>query len=459
MDIPPGRLLRRLVIPQMLLALGAVGIVAVVAIATRENQGSSLTAIIVTACIAWALSCAGLAAVAHHYATRQVLDIAQTFRRALPAPIADVVRVPDHDALEQLAAAFGELIAQSREDQAQLRTIISSMTDALLATDHRQRILLSNEAATDMLGVPRDAKGKALWEVLPAEEILGAVAEVSLTGQRKTVSVAFRDGKQLEVTACRLPLRPAGFIVIAHDVTEAARYEELRKEFVANVSHELRTPLTLISGFVETLRDGAFDDPERARQYLATVQKHSEQLANLIEDLLSLSRLESDSKLRNPRVLRLPALVEKVRELLLPAAQKKNQHLSVEVRGDPPPALADVADLERAISNLLDNAIKYTPEGGTIRIVVSTQDRDPLVQVIDSGVGIPAGDLPRVFERFYRVDRSRSREMGGTGLGLSIVKHVVQRHGGTIEAASTPGAGSCFTIRLPASLAEQSTDG
>jgi two-component system phosphate regulon sensor histidine kinase PhoR len=270
--------------------------------------------------------------------------------------------------------------------------------------------------------------------------------------------VAFGDGKQLEVTACRLPLRPAGFIVIAHDVTEAARYEELRKDFVANVSHELRTPLTLISGFVETLRDGAIDDRDRAKQYLATVHKHSEQLANLIDDLLSLSRLETTTELHSPTLVRLPALAEKVRDLLLPAAQKKQQSVTVEVRGDPPAVRGDAADLERAVSNLVHNAIKYTPSAGSIRIVASADvEGHAVVQVIDSGIGIPAADLSRVFERFYRVDRSRSREMGGTGLGLSIVKHVVQRHGGSIEATSTPGAGSCFTLRLPPATAAPPT--
>src|SRR5687767_6192912 len=277
MEIPTGPVLRRLIVPHVVLLLIAVG-----AVTLATLSGADRRTILKTAIVAWGLGGAFITLLSLRYAKTELSETVELFRRALPSPLPDGIR--PGDALEPLAETFARLIAQSQEDQAQLRTIISSMTDALLATDHRQRILLTNEAAAELLDVPADAKGKALWDVLPVEEILGAVTEVSLTGQRKTISLAHGDGKQLEVTACRLPLRPAGFVIIARDVTEAARYEELRKEFVANVSHELRTPLTLISGFVETLRDGAFDDRERAQQYLATVHKHSERLANLIED-------------------------------------------------------------------------------------------------------------------------------------------------------------------------------
>jgi two-component system phosphate regulon sensor histidine kinase PhoR len=442
-------LLRWLVLPQVLIAVAGLGILAGVLAAAHARWDLSFGTLLLITSVGWIMALVLAATVSYRNAIEQRREIAEEFRHALPPPLAELVRLDAPDVLDHLASAFGELIAQSREDQAQLRTIISSMTDALLATDHRQHVLLSNGAATELLGVPADARGKPLWEVLPVEGILSAVAEVSLTGQRKTVTLAFGDGMQIEVTTCRLPLRPAGFVIIARDITEAARYEQLRKDFIANVSHELRTPLTLISGFVETLRDGV-DDRERAAKYLSTVHKHSKQLGNLIDDLLSLSRLEADSSPRDRSPLYLHELAEKVRELLLPAAQNKGQQLSVELRGQPPPVMADAPDLERALTNLVDNAVKYTPAGGAIRIVVSVEDGQPLVQVIDSGVGIPTADLPRIFERFYRVDRSRSREMGGTGLGLSIVKHVVQRHGGSIEAVSTVGAGSCFTVRLPA---------
>jgi two-component system phosphate regulon sensor histidine kinase PhoR len=258
-------------------------------------------------------------------------------------------------------------------------------------------------------------------------------------------------GRHLEITVRPYPLTgsPTGIVIVAHDTTRSVRYQELRKEFVANVSHELRTPLTVIKGFTETLQDGALRDPEKGMKFLATISKHVDQLTNLVNDLLELSRLEGSPELPRPVSIDVGLLARRVTDLLLPAAQKKNQTLRLETRSNMPRVLGNPDYIDRAIANLVDNAIKYTHEGGTISVTAGQRNEDVFVEVADNGLGIPADDIPRIFERFYRVDRSRSREMGGTGLGLSIVKHVAQVHGGSIDVSSTPGAGSKFRLYFP----------
>ncbi|HYP23878.1 MAG TPA: ATP-binding protein, partial [Actinomycetota bacterium] len=293
------------------------------------------------------------------------------------------------------------------------------------------------------------------WEVVRSEPILRGAADALGHTRRESFQVGPLLARHLEVTACPFPATdPQGLVLVVHDATESVRYQELRKEFVANVSHELRTPLTAIKGFAETLRDGAMTDPVRGPQYLGTIEKHADQLTNLVADLLDLSRLDNHPGLPGSVAIDVGAVVRRTVDLLQPVAEKKRHTLRVDVPPDLPPIQGDPDYLERAVANLLENAIKYTPEGGHVSIAASlAADEDVVrVEVSDDGIGIPADDLPRIFERFYRVDRSRSREMGGTGLGLSIVKHVAQAHGGSIEVASDVGKGSTFTLTLPLTL-------
>jgi two-component system phosphate regulon sensor histidine kinase PhoR len=262
-------------------------------------------------------------------------------------------------------------------------------------------------------------------------------------------------GRHLEVTISTFPPEgsPAGLVIVAHDATESVRYQELRKEFVANVSHELRTPLTSIRGFAETLRDGAMLDPVKGPEFLAIIERHADQLTNLIADLLELSRLESHPDLPQGVLLDLGSAARRAIELLGPSAEKKGHELIVQVDPELPVVFGNAGYLERAVANLVENAVKYTPERGRIAVSVTEQGPYVVVEVSDNGIGIPADDIPRIFERFYRVDRSRSRDMGGTGLGLSIVKHVAQAHRGLVEVSSAPGAGSSFKLKIPVSTA------
>lgn len=445
--------LRRFLVPQLLLIVAAVVIVALAAgIAHEESRG--LTPIVVTAIVVTMLACGASAVLVWRAGKRETEDVAGLLLDAVPAVLnrRPSLRHVDDQVLKDIAATLTELMNQADEDQAQLLTIISSMSDGLIATDHQQRILLTNDAAREMMNfrIP-DARGKQLWEIVPIEEILKAVTQVSLTGERKTISIGPVNAMYLEVTICRLPLRPAGFVIVAHDVTETMRYEELRKEFVANVSHELRTPLTVIKGFVETLKDGAVDDRARAIQYLTTVERHTEQLTNLVDDLLSLSRLDSSPTIPSPRPVHLERVAAKVMELMTPAAEKKGHRLVAHLPDSVASVIGNPEYLERAIANLVENAIKYTRENGLIRLVIKAGNAQTIVEVSDNGIGISPEDMPRIFERFYRAERSRSRDMGGTGLGLSIVKHIVQVHGGTIEVESKVGEGSTFRLRFPVS--------
>jgi two-component system phosphate regulon sensor histidine kinase PhoR len=375
-----------------------------------------------------------------------------------------------HD-LNGAAENVSLLLQGAQRDGSSLRDILLSVNLGIIAVDNRQTVVFINPKAGELLDFESPAAlGKALWEVLPNEPILRAVIDVADNGASKVFPVSARAGRHLELSVSRLiasplgmggPMAPAirlglppsvsesGVVIVANDTTRSVRYQELRKEFVANVSHELRTPLTVIKGFTETLTDGALTDPVNGPKFLATIGRHVDQLTNLVDDLLEVSRLESSPELPRPQSVDLAAVVRKTADLLHPAAQKKSQTISLEVSGHLPRVLGNPEYLHRAITNLVDNAIKYTPEGGTIIVRALAESEAVIVEVIDNGIGIAASELDRVFERFYRVDRSRSREMGGTGLGLSIVKHVAQVHGGSIDVSSTPGKGSTFRLLIP----------
>ncbi len=244
------------------------------------------------------------------------------------------------------------------------------------------------------------------------------------------------------------------------DITALRRLEQVRKDFVANVSHELRTPLTSIKGYVEALLDGAKDNPEEATRFLQIILNQSDRLNLILEDLLQLSQIESGLVRFKRDPVRLSALVERTLPLIRPLVDKKRQSLTVAVSPDLPPVSGDEDRLVQVLTNLLDNAVKYTPEGGTIHIAgrIAGQPADDPAQVelsvTDTGIGIPDADRPRVFERFYRVDKARSREMGGTGLGLSIVRHIVEAHNGKIWVEGHQPAGSRFVIHLPSAESE-----
>ncbi len=337
--------------------------------------------------------------------------------------------------------------------QTQQEALFNSMAEGLLVLDQAGRIQLANRAFTGLFGVTADVRSRTIMEALRLHELADLVDSL---GTRKEVlgyeiKLSRPNERWLQVNGAAIvdsAGRRQGTILVFHELTRLKHLERARQEFVANVSHELRTPLSLIKGYVETVLDGARDDPEVATKFLQTIDRNAERLKLLIEDLLTISELESGRVKLNLQSVQLQAVTEKVVGDLKTRAEAKAMKLSNEA-----PALrvrADADRLEQVLGNLVDNAIKYGRREGTVRIGARVADAGEVEVVVeDDGPGIPPEALERVFERFYRVDKARSREQGGTGLGLSIVKHIVQSHGGRVWVKSEAGQGARFYFTLP----------
>ncbi len=337
------------------------------------------------------------------------------------------------------------------------RAIFDSMAEGLLVVDARERLLDANRAAQQMLGIDiQSARGRDMLEVIRNARLADLVrrtlrgSEPIVEGQLMLLGAHER---HLQVRGSRLRegAREKGALLVLTDVTRLRQLETLQREFVANASHELKTPVTSIKGFAETLA-GEDMEPEQARRFTRIIMRQAEQLGSLIDDLLELTRLEHEenrSALERAPVS-IDEIIENAVETCGPEANQKNIRIEREV---PPQfvVFAHAVLLQRAVVNLLDNAIKYSPPNTTVRIRAGRTEGEVSIAVIDEGPGIAPEHHARIFERFYRVDKSRSRKLGGTGLGLSIVKHVIEAHGGRVDLESAPGAGSTFTLRFPAS--------
>jgi len=350
----------------------------------------------------------------------------------------------------QLASQF----AQIDEDRQKLRAILSGMVEGVIAINGDQSILFANERAAHMLEfTASSAAGRKLWEVVRQHSVQELVQTAMQSDADEAHKLEFTDaaGKSLLLHVAQLAGKPTrGAVLVFHDTTELRRLERLRQDFVANVSHELKTPLSVITACVETLIDGGVDDHDNRGRFLDRIHEQAQRLHSLILDLLSLARIESGEQLLMPQPISIAEMAHECIERHQARALARSQHLSID---SPEPhdvlVLADVEALGGILDNLIDNAVKYTPANGTIHLRW-WEDRDLCcIEIRDTGIGIPESDLPRIFERFYRVDKARSRELGGTGLGLSIVKHLVQSMQGTIRATSRLGKGSTFTICLP----------
>lgn len=341
------------------------------------------------------------------------------------------------------------------EERAQLRMILGGMVEGVVAIDAEQRLLFANERAGQLLGFTMaNAVGRKLWEVVRRRGLQDLVERALDAPNALSEELTWNHPRtrSLTVHAARLPGPPArGAVLVLHDTSELRRLERLRQEFVANVSHELKTPLAVIAACVETLIDGAVDDKDHRGPFLQQIADQSSRLHALILDLLSLARLESGEESLQLREVALEPFVDACLERHSTRAQARSQSLvkSVPNTSEPVTAWADEEAIDHILENLVDNALKYTPEQGKVQVSCWTEEDEAVLEVKDNGIGIPEHDLPRVFERFYRVDRARSRELGGTGLGLSIVKHLVQALQGRVEAWSQPGQGTSFQIRLP----------
>ncbi len=336
-----------------------------------------------------------------------------------------------------------------------IHAILNSMVEGVIAVDKDTRILWLNPTAENIFNISqKNAQGRIFLEVFPNNDIAEIIALVLKKGElvSKELTLIWPVQKTFQVNASPIfeSKVTSGCLLVIHDITEIRRLETMRRDFVANVSHELKTPLTSIKGFVETLLEGALEDKENSVNFLKIINTHADRLNTLINDLLDLSHIESKGIVLKKEKLVIAKLVDEV--MLGFKSQAKNK--AVEIRAELPQSLeilADKSKIEQVFTNLVNNAIKYNKENGSVRIY-SEQLTDTIKIVVeDSGPGIPAKDLSRIFERFYRVDKARSRSLGGTGLGLSIVKHIIELHSGSVGVESTEGLGSKFWFTLPIS--------
>jgi two-component system phosphate regulon sensor histidine kinase PhoR len=360
------------------------------------------------------------------------------------------------ETMNQMAIELQERIRKMTKQRNELEAVLTSMLEGVIAVDNDERIISMNQAAGEMLEAhPSQAQGRIIQEVIrnvdlqrlvrkalsdeePVEEDILIYAEEERTLNGHSTSLYDEDGHRI------------GALLVLNDVTRLRKLESVRRDFVANVSHEIKTPIAAIQGFVETLRTGAMENREDAERFLGIIQKHVGRLNAIIEDLLSLSRIEQEEE--NQEIVLSQGRVRDVLSMAIQVSQvkavPKNIRMTLSCRED---LMARINSplLEQAVVNLLDNAIKYSDDESTIHVEGKHTDGEIVITVRDQGCGIEKKHIPRLFERFYRVDKARSRKQGGTGLGLAIVKHVTQAHGGRVTVESAPGKGSIFNLHLP----------
>ncbi|MCL4202771.1 MAG: cell wall metabolism sensor histidine kinase WalK [Pirellulaceae bacterium] len=342
---------------------------------------------------------------------------------------------------------------EQRENSQRLETVLSSMTEGILAVNADHRVLFANAASRRLLGIETaEVAGRTLLEVSRHRILRNAASEAM--EKRKTVEQEFETlGAARRLLAMRttcLPGNPCpGVVIVLYDITELRRLENVRRDFAANVSHELKTPLSSIKAYAETLRLGALDDKQHNMHFVQRIEEQAERLHQLIVDLLQLARVESGREAFDIREVALDEVVADCESVYGERASAKGLHLEIQLPDEPVLVRADENGLVTILDNLFANALQYTPSGGRVTIRIHGDASHAVLEVEDTGVGISARDQQRVFERFYRVDKARSRDLGGTGLGLAIVKHLTQSFGGEIRLRSELGQGSTFSIRLP----------
>ena len=354
--------------------------------------------------------------------------------------------------LEDILKRQSELERQIGERESGRRAILSAMQDGLLVVDGKGRLTLMNPAFRELFGVEENSLGTPLLETVRDPAVQQIVGETLRQGKPRQgeLMIGPREFQMTSVPMGADNGSDRGAVVLFHDITALKRADEVRRDFVANVSHELRTPLSILRGYIETM----LDDPKMPQgetiRILEVMDQHSKRLGLLADDLLTLARLESGaSTVQLSEIDLLQFLSDLVRDWRKKLGTKNLEPI-VEVPDDCSTIRADEERLREVFDNLLDNAVKYSGNGGAIRLASERRDGDIILTVSDSGVGIAREDLPRIFERFYRADKARSRELGGTGLGLSIVKHIAQLHGGRVEAESELGKGTTIRVVLPA---------
>ncbi|MFZ5891103.1 MAG: sensor histidine kinase [Myxococcota bacterium] len=352
----------------------------------------------------------------------------------------------------ELADSHTQAVDDLKRERDLMGSILETMSEGVLLLDARSQVVLVNPSLRSTLLLPKEVVGKSLLETLRRADLADLVARARSSGEPVAgeISVEGLKPRRLSVRVNPMQTPPGALLVVFFDVTEIRRLESLRRDFVANVSHELRTPVAAICSATETLMTGALDDPGAAKSFVGIIERNSLRMRRLVEDLLDLSRIESKEYKLDRKELELQSVVERCLSLLRDKAKQGRIRTDLEMPKELPPVFADARALEQVLVNLVENSIKYCPPGSRV-VVRAAIENERLVRctVQDSGPGIAEVDLPRLFERFYRVDAGRSRDMGGTGLGLSIVKHLVEAMGGSVGVESRIGFGSSFWFTVP----------
>ncbi len=389
------------------------------------------------------------------------VDHLQEFsRRVAKGDFRPLFADPAGDALDKLAVSLSETAARLdltirtlRDERNLSAAILGSMVEGVAVVDATDRVVFSNPGFSEILGLDMPPKiGSVLVESVRQTELIEAVHKVLRGEPAVHAEIVTGTLRQRFFAATATAVRggeTSGAVLVLHDITDLRKLERVRRDFIANVSHEFRTPLTAIQGFAETLLAGAIDDPQNRLRFLEIILEHSRRLARLTEDLLMLSKMDADRLELEIRRLSASQFVEGCIETTQRPAAEKDLRISVNLQQPLPDIAADRRRLAEVLQNLLDNAMQYTPSGGQIMVSASANDAEVTFTVSDTGIGIPRADQSRIFERFYRVDVARSREVGGTGLGLSIAKHLVEVHGGRIWVESEVGQGSQFHFTVP----------
>ena len=421
--------------------------------AVLEDQLAVVVIVAMSAATALAIL---LAAVVARVTTDPIGRLTTMARRVASGDLDQTIAVDTRDEVGQLAEAFNEMASDLRrtigaieEERSEIAAILAGMADGVAIVDEEGRVVALNRAAERMLEtVEATARGRSVAEVVRQHELVEHLTRGSPPETPLVITLG-RDRRQVQVVVTPVKVADRTHqVVLLQDVTELRRAEAIRRDFVANVSHELRTPLASLRALVETLEDGALDDPPAAREFLTRMHVEVDGLSQMVEELLELARIESGRvQLRFARS-DVGRLVEAAAERLRPQAERHGLTLTIHLPSEPLIATIDADRLHQVVVNLVHNAVKFTPPGGSITVSVEHRGEEVGIVVADTGIGVSARDLPRLFERFYKTDRSRASS--GTGLGLAIVKHLVQAHGGHVRATSAgEGQGTTFTVLLP----------
>lgn len=432
-------------------------------LATVESSVNRVVTPIILSVVIAALLAILAAALIARTTTRPIREITAAARKIAAGEFDQQIKVSARDESAQLAHAFNEMsqsvkamMTDISAERNKLATVLANMADGVIMTDRERTVVLANDTAQSMFGFKEKGLiGHPLIQAVHDYEIDEVAKKCLETGKEQTAQLELGTPKRfLRVIAVPLMTgRPTGILLLFQDLTQMKSLQTMRREFVGNVSHELRTPLATIKAIVETLEDGAIEDKSMAKGFLGTIDTEVERMAHMVGELTELSRIETGQAELKLEPVNLGQLVAEVIARLSPQAERQGISVSAQIPADIPAIQADRERIQQVVLNLLHNAIKFTPQGGEATISAELREDSVVVNIADTGIGISEDDLPHVFERFYKSDRSRTG--GGTGLGLAIAKHIVQAHGGSIWTHSQEGKGSTFSFSLPLKKSHQ----